>query len=322
MATVLITGASGFVGQAVSRHFSKKHKIVMLDKSGFPSAGHSTIRMKGCVSDIKLLKTICQNYRPDIVIHCAGIAHQKIISKTGSDVYDKINCVATESVARESVKNNPEVHFIFLSSISVYGENLNFVVREDDECYPTSVYAVSKLNAEKRLKKLYDDDVLNKLDILRLSPLYDKHWTVNLDKRVLFPGKLFYSKFGNGNQKMSILSRQNLVDFIDLIIVRNNSGQFCNIFNVSDQAPCSFDEIIRIFRKSKCRPNRKVLQVPLGLVKVLTNIAGLVFRNKSKLLNSSYRKLANDLVFDNQRMLEKGFKPKHSIETVFKNENN
>jgi len=46
------------------------------------------------------------------------------------------------------------VHFIFLSSISVYGEdNLKDSVSEESECNPSSDYAQSKLDAEKRLIK-------------------------------------------------------------------------------------------------------------------------------------------------------------------------
>ena len=320
MKTVLITGANGFIGQAICQHFFGKYKLILFDSEVFSGSCNSSVIIKGCITDNKLLKTICQTYRPDMVIHCAGIAHQKIFRPMDKDAYETINSIATENIAMESVKYNPEVHFIFLSSISVYGEDHNGLVEETDKCNPTSDYAVSKLRAEIRLLNLYNKKLIKKLDILRLCPVYDEFQSLNLDKRVFAPNKFFYIKFGSGHQKMSVLSKQTLVGFIDFLVKRNDRVCFGDIFNVCDLLPCTFNDIISLFKLSKYQPDRWILPFPLGVFKILIQIASFVFKSKSIFLKSCYKKIANNFIFDNERMLATGFRPRSSLKSVFLNE--
>ena len=70
------------------------------------------------------------------------------------------------------------------------------------------------------------------------------------------------------------------------------------------------------FRKSRIRPKRPVISVPLSVVWVATPIAGCFLRNKRERIYSCYDKLACDLVFDNGTMMGTGFRPRHSLETI------
>jgi len=90
-----------------------------------------------------------------------------------------------------------------------------------------------------------------------------------------------------------------------------------NILNVCDAEAYEFNRIIEVFRKSGIRPRRPVISVPLFVVWVATRVAGCFFRNKKEWVYSCYDKLAGDLVFDNGRMMETGFRPRHSLETIF-----
>lgn len=219
-----------------------------------------------------------------------------------------------------AAESNNKVHFIFLSSISVYGENRkkNADVNENSPCFPTTAYAQSKLNAEKSLKEFYENGLLMKLDVFRLAPVYDYNWTLNLDKRVLWPKKLFYLKFGSGEQKMSVLSRDNLCDFIRFRMIENNSNRFCDVFNVTDKYPCSFNQIIKIFKHSKVQTGKLSIKIPLSLVWITTRFAGAIFNNKTKWFYSCYDKVTFDLVFNNTKMIDTGFDPIYNIESVFK----
>jgi nucleoside-diphosphate-sugar epimerase len=230
----------------------------------------------------------------------------------------RVNSEATENLAKAAGKYNPDVQFIFLSSVSVYGEEkLSMPVSEESECHPSSDYAVSKLDAERRLIALSDKGIIHNLIILRLAPVYDREWSLNLDRRVFAPGKLAYLRFGSGSQKMSALARSNLVDFIELLLERSPQTSGVNILNVCDTEPYEFNTIIQIFKKSGIRPNRPIISVPLSPVWIATRIAGALFPNKRNWLHSCYDKLALSLVFNNEKMLGTGFKPRHSLETIF-----
>ncbi len=230
----------------------------------------------------------------------------------------KVNSEATENLARAAALANPDLHFIFLSTISVYGENQTVQpVAEDAECSPSSDYALSKFNATKRLIRLYEEGLLRKLTILRLAPVYDREWRLNLEKRVFAPNKIAYLKFGKGNQKMSALARPNLVEFIEHVIKTATPAKGLEIINVCDLKPYSFKEILDTFKNSGIFSIRPTLTIPLPVVWGVTRTAGIILRNKKGWLHSCYDKLASDLVFDNSKMLQTGFIPRHSLSTIF-----
>lgn len=318
MKKILITGANGFIGQALIKNLFAKYKIIVFDKDISDIKECGIISIKGDILDAPLLKKICDTYVPDVVIHCAGIAHQSINSAMDKKLYDDVNHVATKNLAKSAGKANSKVHFIFLSSISVYGEcHKHKEVTEEDRCCPTTEYARSKLDAEDGLKTFFKDGFIKKLDMLRLAPVYDSIWSLNLEKRVFGPQKIAYLRFGSGKQKMSVLARQNLVDFILYRIENNSKKKFCNVFNVTDKRPCSFNKIIEIFKRSEYQPDTRVFKVPLWFVWMATRLSGILIKGKVKLVHSFYDKLANDLIFDNTRMLNTGFDPKHTIKSVF-----
>lgn len=323
---ILLTGSNGFIGAALKAHLCTQFEVLGVDSSAYTGAGQTDSGYD--LTDVDSIKELCHQFNPDVVIHCAGIAHQKI-GRVDSSEYFHVNSFATENLAIAASAVNTDVRFVFLSSISVYGENdTQEPIKENDQCCPSSDYACSKLDAERRLRKLHSDGILKNVDILRLAPVYDSEWSLNLERRVFAPGKLAYIKFGDGKQKMSVLSRQNLVCFI---LHRLNQAELfrnkvyiepeCVIFNVCDKNPCSFSEIINVFRCSYHQPDRMVMTVPLGLVWGVTRLAALIFNNKRKWLHSCYDKLAHSLVFDNTQMLTTGFEPTHTLESIYLSDN-
>lgn len=363
MSTVFITGAAGFIGSALCRWLASGNEVIGVDTAVSPDEALNITWERAELTNGDSAVAICERHSPDVVIHCAGIAHQKI-GAIDSDTYMRVNSEVTESFAKAAAKSNPDVQFIFLSSVSLYGEgpriiqkekdaprpdtifrtygankgakaqkrtmNSNNGVSEDSDCWPSSDYAESKLDAERRLVALADRGVIRNLIILRLAPVYDREWSFNLDRRVFAPGKPVYLRFGTGMQKMSALARPNLVEFIDALIKsklasdtkrhigrRKEKNDGVNIFNVCDAEPYEFNRIIRAFKNSGIQPNRPVISVPLSFVRFSTRIAGVFFSSKREWIHSCYDKLASDLVFDNGRMMGTGFMAAHSLETIF-----
>jgi len=104
---------------------------------------------------------------------------------------------------------------------------------------------------------------------------------------------------------------------IDVVFIFISMFSFRDYSNVCDAEAYEFNRIIEVFRKSGIRPRRPVISVPLSFVWLATRLAGCLLRNKKEWVYSCYDKLASDLVFDNTRMLGTGFKPRHSLETIF-----
>ena len=317
MWNILITGAAGFIGNDLIKRLSRHHRVTAVDIINKSIDIENLKWVQADLSDDKKIKSIFEKIAPDIVIHCAGIAHQKV-GTVNSETYKRINSDVTEYIAKVALEQKPDFHFIFLSSISVYGEtNLISPVSEDSHFHPSSDYALSKLDAERRLIKLYDKRLLHKLTILRLTPVYDYEFRLNLERRVLGPKKIAYIKFGNGHQTLSALSRPNLVEFIEHLLKNRNGNRCLEIMNISDLDAYSFHHIIRVFKTSNLYPYRATVLVPLTAVWILTRIAGLIFKQQRQWFHSCYAKVAENLVFDNSRMLQTGFKPRHTLKSVF-----
>jgi nucleoside-diphosphate-sugar epimerase len=333
MKTILITGAAGFVGRALCKQLAAHYKVIGLYHKQKPFDLTNAAWEQLSLTDFHSVSEVCEKYSPDVVIHCAAIAHQKfgIIDRS---TYLRVNSDSTKNLAHAAVRANPTAKFIFLSSVSVYGEdNLNEPASEDDQCRPTSDYALSKLEAEKGLVELSDKGILHNPVILRLAPVYDRTWSFNLDRRVLAPMKISYIRFGEGHQKISALALNNLVDFVSFMLARENGDklgrialpeaetlqtQLIDIINVCDPVTYDFDSIIQIFKKSDTHPHRPVVCVPMHMVYLLTIIAGKIFHKKATWFNACYKKLALNMVFDNKRMLKTGFQPVYSMYSVFK----
>jgi len=313
MKKVLVTGAAGEIGSAVAQRLSGTHTVIGTYHEKRPFENDDIVWEQVDLFDSKRIQAVFTEHSPDVVIHCAAIAHENV-RKTGRQEFRKLNAAAPEHIAATAAYANPAVLFVFLSSIVVYGEKkLKPPVKENSALVPSGDYAASKIDAEKRLIALFDQNVLNNLLILRLAPVYSRESSFNLDRRVLAPGGV-YIRFGSGKQRMSALAKSNLADFITFAL--ENASEF-EIMNLCDEKACSFRTIIDIFKKSGFRPARPVIPVPLPLVWLTTRFLGLALPEKRKWLHACYDKLASDIVVDNKRMLKTGFKPRHTLENTF-----
>lgn len=314
---ILLTGSKGFIGSALCSALEEKCYVWSMARRG-----NITDRrfIEADLLDQAGLAEVCRQAVPDVVIHCAGLAHQKIGRACRND-YFAVNVEATENLAKIAVAINPNVHFIFMSSVSVYGEYDAGSLRgysERDVCRPAGHYAESKLEAEQRLISLYENGIMKRLDILRLGPVYDREWTFNLDRRVLSPMGRAYLRFGSGIQRLSALARPNLVDVVESMVVcrPDDSNPTFNVMNVCDGEPYSFNRIIDAYRSSGLKSSLPVICAPLWPVEWSTRIAAILDRDRAGWWRACYDKLSGDLVCDNARMLAAGFVPRHTIETV------
>ena len=75
MKTILITGASGFIGGYVFQNLRNDYNLIGLDNNPSQYNGLSSNFTKVDITDKAEIDLVFKKYRPDVVIHCAGIAH-------------------------------------------------------------------------------------------------------------------------------------------------------------------------------------------------------------------------------------------------------
>ena len=194
MKKVLITGASGFIGSYLKEHLS-----------GY---------------EISILSLRNPNWKDqpidaDVVIHCAGLAHSK--KRLPRERYMDVNCLLTKELLEHSFQHKVS-HFIFLSTMLVYGEGNIGAIGPDSKINPMSDYADSKVCAEEVISKYKNI----KSTILRLPLVYGDKLKGNLASlgRLASISPLFL----NINNSRSILMIEDLPKLIERIIDENIVG--------------------------------------------------------------------------------------------------
>lgn len=164
---VLITGATGLLGYAVTERLLKKQSITTVVRT----------RTSGC-QNTEIIADLSQNFDTstwptdiDVLIHLAQSPHYRAFPEKASDVFN-INCASTAKLLAYAQQTKVK-HFIYTSTGSIY-EPYQSILNENDYLNPISFYANSKLAAE-RLCLAYQS--FFKVSILRLFFLYGPHPT-------------------------------------------------------------------------------------------------------------------------------------------------
>jgi UDP-glucose 4-epimerase len=159
-------------------------------------------------------------------------------SKIPYEKYHEVNTTLAYETARKA-KEEGVKHFVFFSTIRVYGEYTKEDETWDEETtpYPTDNYGRSKLEAEKQITALSDDHFA--VSILRIPMVYGPGNRGNINKMIHFIEKFRFSPFSGINNERNVLYIKNLVDFLDKIITNRIGG----LFVVTDPNPVSTSEI-------------------------------------------------------------------------------
>lgn len=148
-AVILITGVSGFIGRALARHFTKQqYKVYGIDR--IPSENAPLADLQS-YEQIELpnphLRQLLVNWRPDVLIHCAGRASvPAAMQDPHADYID--GPVLTFELLEALRQDLPECAFILLSSAAVYGNPLYLPISEDAPLQPVSAYGYHKWQSE------------------------------------------------------------------------------------------------------------------------------------------------------------------------------
>lgn len=158
MKKILITGANSYIGQSLENWLEKSQGDYQVDTLDMINPAWKEYDFSPYVS----------------IFHVAAIVH-KNEKNLNQYLYDKVNRDLPIELATLAKKAGV-AQFIFLSSMSVYGNNEEVITKSTKE-NPSTYYGKSKLAAENGLKKLADDSF--NLLILRPPMVYGPNATGN-----------------------------------------------------------------------------------------------------------------------------------------------
>lgn len=172
--TVLVTGASGFIGANLCKRLLKEEsgiRIIGLDNM----CEYYDIRIKeyrlrelrefdnyifikGNLADKDLINKVFEKYNPDVVVNLAAQAGVRY-SISNPDTYIESNLIGFYNIL-EACRHNEVEHLVYASSSSVYGSNKKIPYSTEDKVdNPVSLYAATKKSNElmcHAYSKLYD----------------------------------------------------------------------------------------------------------------------------------------------------------------------
>jgi len=281
MKTLLLTGASGFIGKRFLELCSDKFHIRVV-----------TARLH-TLDDIDFSGV-------DAVLHMAGKAHS--MTPLPDEVYFESNTELTRELGvRAQSAGVP--HFIFMSTVNVYQtEASSGVLNEHSPRLPETAYGISKKEAEDILLQLASSTFL--IAVIRPPLVYGPGVKGNLLKFLQLAESRWPLPFKGVENARSMVSVDNLVALTKTVIDKKAAG----IFLATDDKPISTEFLMRSLRSN--------MQKPPGLFK----LPGFLSRMLLMVRPSIHRRLFGSFAIDNTETCRAlGFVPPHSIEQGLKN---
>jgi len=320
MKRILITGVNGIIGSELRRRFiDKGYFVIGIDRAEPKAEEEDSGQFKYIKLDITDKDKVGQFFSGlnfDYLIHCAALVH-KNTPDLSFDNFMRINFEGTKNIFDSVVKNKSNSGLkgaIFFSTIEVYGgEGRDGVIFESDECKPITFYGQSKLAAEKYLMGLNKKYKLP-ITILRFTPVYSKVFLRNVKRRVLVVAEKLFYRVGDGEQKISLCSRDNVIDVVEACI--EGGVSFGEVFNIADDEIYSFNDLSNYFREL-VGGNRITVKIPKCIVYLGVKLLSLIFPGRKERLLSIYYKLTKDNVYSIEKA-KKLFKynPKWNFENT------
>ena len=273
--TVMVTGATGFVGRALVDRLASDPRFVVraASRSANPDCPQYVEPIQ--VEDLGGSPNYAEALRGvSSLIHAAARVHVSDESAPDANAlasFRSVNVVGTRRLAEQAARAGVR-RFIFVSSIKVNGASTEpgEPFRMSDIPNPQCAYGISKWQAEQALWQVAAETGLEvvvvrpplaygsgvKANVLRLMRLVDRGWPLPL---------------AAVDNRRSLVALDNLVDLLTLCIDHPAaSGQ---AFLVSDGHDLSTPELIRGLAQAMGRPAR-LFRVPLPLLRTAGRLSG------------------------------------------------
>lgn len=295
---ILVTGANGFLGKAIIKELENNNNLNSLSKT----SGDYQVSLDNDIPNFKK--------KFDLVIHAAGKAHCISKNELEKREFHKVNVVGTENLLKGLQNTGLPQQFVFISSVSVYGQQFGIGISEEHSLKAKDAYGLSKVEAEKKVKDWCEKyNVI--CTILRLPLLVGKNPPGNLGAMVKAIEKGYYFNIGGGKAQKSMV----LVEDVALIMLKVASVG--GTYNLTDGYHPSFHELSTAISEQKNK------NLPFNLPIFIAKIMGLIgdsMAGKAPINSMKLKKIISDLTFDDNKATESlGWKPQRVLEYLKNN---
>jgi nucleoside-diphosphate-sugar epimerase len=295
---ILLTGATGFLGKNIVKELSKENSIFSLSRS-------SGVYQVALENEVPYFEE-----KFDLVVHAAGKAHSVPKTEAERKQFHNVNVIGTENLLKGLEKVGVPEQFVFISSVSVYGQEFGIEINENHKLEAKDAYGVSKIEAEVLITEWCKK--LNVVcTILRLPLLVGKKPPGNLGTMIRGIEKGYYFNIGGGKARKSMVLAEDVAVFIPKVALVGGT------YNLTDGLHPDFHALSSTISKQK---NKKMpFDLPLVVAKAF-GLVGDLLGNKAPINSAKLKKITSDLTFDDSRARERlGWKPQGVLEYLENN---
>ncbi len=270
--TVLVTGATGFVGLHLCRHLLAQgyHVKAVGRAATYPIADANLVYYQ--IENINA-NTSWQGVLQGVgvVVHLAArVHHMRDHKMRALSAYQEINVRGTQQLVRQAVKQHV-ARFIYVSTIKVNGEKtFEMPFRADDQPHPQDAYSLSKLQGEQILQEEARRQGMEWV-IIRPPLIYGPKVKGNFQQLMSLAKKPYPLPLRSIKNQRSFVSVFNLVSFIECCLSHQNAHR--EIFLVSDNHDLSTPQLLRALRQAMGKRSR-LFPFPIFVLKLIGLLTG------------------------------------------------
>jgi UDP-glucose 4-epimerase len=300
---VAVTGASGFVGSALTRWLvARGHGVIAVSRRPGPPSSSIEWRTIEGLEDAAGLRHAFRT--ADVVVHLAARVH--VMHETATDPlasFREANVAGSRAV-HAAARDAGAKRVVYLSSIKAMGEGGPESYRESDVPRPVDPYGVSKLEAEQALADARASGGIEFV-VLRPTVVYGPGVGGNIRRLLRLAGLTRWLPLPLGGiaNRRSLISVTNLASAIGTVAAHPQAAD--RTYLVSDGEDLSTSDLLmRMARGLGVMP--RLLPCPAGLLRLAGRLTGL---------RAEVDRLLGSLVVDSGRIRgELGWRPPQTVD--------
>jgi len=315
-ALVLVTGATGAVGPLVVQalyHAGFCVRTFSADMAGPGVLPQGIEVMIGDVTDKGTVQAAMQGV--DAVVHMAALLHIVNPTEAMYEKFERVNVGGTVTVVEAAI-NAGVKRIVLFSTIAVYGASNGKVLSEMSPVQPDTIYARTKLAAERIVMSAKDTDGQPLGVVLRLGAVYGSRIKGNYERLIYALVHHRLVPIGNGLNRRSIIYDHDVARAAVLAVTHPAAAG--RIFNVTDGRFHTLKEIIKSICAALGRETPRI-SLPLSPVRAVVNLMEKgchIVGIKPPVTKELIDKYTEDIAVEGKLIQQElGFVPQYDLQT-------